>query len=194
MELMGSGGEWDLAIVDPEYGIDAGNMQMGKGKNKLYKNGDWDKKTPNDKYFKRLFEISEKQIIWGGNYFDLPKTGGWLFWDKDRRKDVSVSDGELAWTSFLNTLKKVTVRYDGFIGSDKQRIHITQKPVKLYKWLLTNYVKEGDTILDTHGGSMSLAIACWDLGFDLDICELDTDYFNDAVKRFENHITQTQLF
>ena len=79
-------------------------------------------------------------------------------------------------------------------SKNEKRIHPTQKPVQLYKWLLTNYAKPGDTILDTHGGSMSIAIACWDMGFDLDICELDSDYFNDAVKRFENHIKQTTLF
>jgi site-specific DNA-methyltransferase (adenine-specific) len=195
MDLMATGRKWDLAIVDPEYGIDAGNMTMGKGKNKKYHKSDWDKNIPNESYFRRLEDVSDKSIIWGGNYFTkhLRPTGGWIFWDKLRDKDVSFSDGELAWTSFLNTLKKIPIRYDGFIGADLIRIHPTQKPVKLYKWLLHNYAKTGDTILDTHGGSMSLAIACWDMGFDLDICELDKDYFDAAVKRFENHIAQQEI-
>ena len=187
--------KYDLAIVDPPYGIKASGMVMGKGKNKKWdKSKDWDNNTPDKYYFKALQDSSNNQIIWGGNYFNLPISRGWIFWDKGLNGKSSFSDGELAWTSFDMVLRKAKVRYDGFLGADKQRIHPTQKPVQLYKWLLTNYAKEGDTILDTHGGSMSIAIACWDLGFDLDICELDTDYFNDAVKRFEQHISQTQLF
>ena len=196
MELLESDREWELAIVDPEYGIDAGNMQMGSGKNKLYKKGDWDKSPPKKEYFNSLFNVSENQIICGGNYFTdkIPVTKSWIFWDKGIDGDCSFADGEMIWTSFDIVLRKAPIRYKGFLGADKQRIHITQKPVRLYKWLLTNYAEEGDSILDTHGGSMSIAIACWDMGFDLDICELDEDYFNDAVKRFEQHIRQTQLF
>jgi DNA-binding NtrC family response regulator len=113
-------------------------------------------------------------------------------------EDFSLAMAELAWTSFSSAVKMFTFAWDGFRQGDmknkEHRIHPTQKPVKLYKWLLHNYAKTGDTILDTHGGSMSLAIACWDMGFDLDICELDSDYFDSAVKRFEQHIAQTTLF
>ena len=195
MELMQSGKMWGLAIVDPPYGIGASEMVMGKGKTKKYKQGKrWDYNAPDKLYFKVLKETSENQIIWGGNYFNLPINRGWIFWDKGLNGKSSFSDGELAWTSFDSVLRKANIRYDGFLGADEQRIHPTQKPVKLYKWLLTNYAKPGDTILDTHGGSLSIAIACWDLGFDLDICELDKDYFDAAVKRFENHISQQTLF
>ena len=194
MELMQSGKTWDLAIVNPPYGINI-NMNMGrrKGKRCDHKVKKWDDSTPDNEYFDALLYCSENRIIWGGNYFPLPLTKSWIFWDKLVPDGVSFSDGELAWTSFDKTLVKATIPYSGFNGSEG-KIHPTQKPVKLYKWLLTNYAQPKQTILDTHGGSMSIAIACWDLGFDLDICELDTDYFNQAVKRFENHIAQTTLF
>jgi len=185
---------FDLAIVDPPYGIGAGNMQMGKGKNKLWNRSNWDTATPTDEYFSELFRVSQKQIIWGGNYFSLPSTGGWLFWNKDRQKDVSFADGELAWTSFLNVLKEVKIRFDGFIGADDVRIHPTQKPIALYKWLLTNYAKDGDSILDTHLGSGSSRIAAYDLGFDFVGYELDKDYFEAQEKRFADHIAQPKLF
>tara|TARA_R110000782_G_scaffold245934_1_gene332674 strand:- start:49 stop:669 length:621 start_codon:yes stop_codon:yes gene_type:complete len=186
---------FELAIVDPPYGINASNMVMGKGKNKNWgKKRDWDKSIPDDKYFKELFRVSNKQIIWGGNYFDLPCTGGWIFWDKERGKDVSFADGELAWTSFLNVIKKAPIRYDGFIGADTTRIHPTQKPVKLYEWLLKNYAKEGDRILDTHLGSGSSAIAAHYGGFDFVGCELDIDYFKASQIRFERETAQQALF
>lgn len=195
MDLMKTG-KWDLAIVDPPYGIGASGMVMGKGKNKKYDNlKKWDSNAPDKSYFSSLEKSSGNQVVWGGNYFQsLPVSRGWIFWDKGLNGKSSFSDGELAWTSFSGVLRKASIRYDGFLGADISRIHPTQKPVKLYKWLLTNYAKPGDTILDTHGGSMSIAIACWDLGFDLDICELDKDYFDAAVKRFEDHIAQTTLF
>jgi site-specific DNA-methyltransferase (adenine-specific) len=185
---------YDFAIVDPEYGKDAANMTMGKGLNKKWNKKDWDKKTPDKTYFDELFRVSKNQIIFGGNYFDLPKTGGWLFWDKNKQKDVSFADGELAWTNFLNNLKKITVRYDGFIGSDSVRIHPTQKPILLYRYLLTKYVSKGMKILDTHGGSMTHAIACDLEGFDLDICEIDPEYFSNGVKAYEMHKRQQRLF
>jgi len=186
---------FDLAIVDPPYGIDAANMVMGKGKDKQWgKSRDWDKVSPEPEYFSQLFRVSNKQIIWGGNYFNLPLTGGWLFWDKERGKDVSFADGELAWTSFLKVLKKAPIRYDGFIGADTVRIHPTQKPVKLYQWLLSKYAKQGDRILDTHLGSGSSAIAAHYGGFDFVGCELDADYYNAAVKRFENETAQSSMF
>ena len=185
---------YDLSICDPPYGIGAGGKTYGK-RRKKHDIKDWDNKTPTDEYFAELFRISKKQIIWGGNYFDLPLTNGWIVWDKDRGKETTFSDGELAWTSFLNLLKILKVKYDGFLGMDKDgRIHPTQKPIALYRWLLQNYAKPNDKILDTHGGSMSSAIACDMEGYDLDICEIDSDYFNAGVKRFENYKRQGVLF
>ena len=193
MELMQSGKTWDLAIVDPPYGINAGKMTMGSGRHKFTKDKDWDNGVPNKQYFNQMFLVSENQIIWGGNYFTeyLKPTPHWIVWDK-RNPNLSFAEGELAWMSSGKNLR-IFYYYSAMVESGG-KIHPTQKPVKLYKWLLTNYAKQGDTILDTHGGSMSIAIACWDLGFDLDICELESDYFDSAVKRFENHIAQTTLF
>jgi site-specific DNA-methyltransferase (adenine-specific) len=187
---------FDLAIVDPEYGIDAGNMTMGSGKNKKYTKKNWDKKTPEVEYFYELFRVSKNQIICGGNYFTdkLPISKGWIFWDKGINGDCSFADGELIWTSFDTVLRKANIRYKGFLGADKERIHITQKPVALYKWLLDKYAKQGDKILDTHLGSGSIAIACHDYGFDLTACELDKEYLDKAMKRINNHMAQTKLF
>lgn len=186
---------YSLCVVDPPYGIDAANMQMGKGKDKQWKKGkDWDLSVPTPEYFAELSRVSARQIIWGGNYFDLPATGGWIFWDKERGKDVSFADGELAWTSFLNVIKKAPIRFDGFIGADIVRIHPTQKPVKLYQWLLSNYAKPGDRILDTHLGSASSAIAAHYAGFDFVGIELDPDYYQAAVRRFDLETRQEALF
>lgn len=134
---------FDLAIVDPPYGINI-NMNMGrrKGKRRAHEDKKWDQSTPNHSYFKELFRVSNNQIIWGGNYFELPTTKSWIFWDKNVPDGVSFADGELAWTSFNITLKKVIVPYSGFVGSE-WKIHPTQKPVKLYKWLLKNYGNGG---------------------------------------------------
>ena len=194
MELMQSGKTWDLAIVDPPYGIGMSGGNVGyKGFNNLERK-EWDKNIPDKDYFKSLLEKSHNQIIWGGNYFGLPPTRCYLVWDKGEGfYNRTYAECELAWTSFDENTKKC--KHDPLANGDyKGKIHPTQKPIQLYKWLLTNYAQPKQTILDTHGGSMSIAIACWDLGFDLDICELDTDYFNQAVKRFENHIAQTTLF
>ena len=179
---------YELAIVDPPYGINRNGMNMG---NSIFNKDDktWDKKAPDEDYFKSLFSVSENQIIWGGNYFNLPVSQYFSIWDKgETMYGRDFAECEYAW------VRKGGTRIFKISPNQLNRIHSTQKPVKLYKQLLTNYAKEGDTILDTHGGSMSIAIACWDLGFDLDVCELDTDYFNDAVKRFENHVAQGQLF
>jgi site-specific DNA-methyltransferase (adenine-specific) len=197
MKLMGryEDNHFDLAIVDPPYGIGASEMTMGSGRNKKYTKGKkWDNETPNKEYFNELVRVSKNQIIWGGNYFDLPLTKSWIFWDKGIYGDCDFADGELAWTSFKKVLRVAQIRYKGFLGADLQRIHPTQKPVKLYKWLLKNYANEGDKILDTHLGSGSIAIACHDLGFDLTACELDTEYYNAAMKRIEDHKKQLQLF
>jgi len=186
---------FDLAIVDPPYGINAANMVMGKGKNKEWTPGKtWDMAIPDAAYFDELGRVSGNQIIFGGNYFGLPPTGGWIFWDKERGKDVSFSDGELAWTSFLNVIKKAPIRFDGFIGADVQRIHPTQKPVKLYQWLLTNYAKPGQRILDTHLGSGSSAIAAHYFGADFVGCELDPDYYKAATDRFDYATAQQAMF
>lgn len=184
---------YDLAIVDPPYGIGAGGKTYGKRIDKHEKKS-WDEEIPSAEYFNELTRVSKNQIIWGGNYFPLPLTGGWLFWDKERGKETTFSDGELAWTSLLNTLKKLSVRYDGFIGMDIERIHPTQKPVMLYENILSKYAKQGDKILDTHLGSMSSVIACLNLGYEITGCELDDDYFNAGIKRVEQSQKQVRLF
>ena len=197
MDLMADAPEnhWQLSIIDPPYGIGAGTMTMGKGKNKNWgAKKDWDSLTPAADFFTELFRVSEKQIIWGGNYFLLPLTGGWIYWNKDRNKDVSFADGELAWTSFLSVIKEAKIKYDGFLGADIQRIHPTQKPVKLYDWLLSNYAEPGDKILDTHLGSGSSAIAAHYAGHDFVGIELDENYFKAAKKRFDESTKQEALF
>ena len=186
---------FDLAIVDPPYGIGASEMTMGAGKKKWDKGKEWDNEAPTEEYFKELFRVSKKQIIWGGNYFTLPIQRGWIFWDKDIREGLSFSDGELAWTSFDRVLKRCFIPYSGFRGADNGgKIHPTQKPVKLYEWLLMNYAKDGDKILDTHLGSGSIALACHNLNFDLTACELDKEYYEAAMKRLKEHQQQLTMF
>ena len=192
-----SDNQFDLAIVDPPYGIGASEMTMGSGKNKKYKKGKkWDNETPTQEYFNEIQRVSKNQIIWGGNYFadKLKPTRCYIFWDKGINGDCDFADGELAWCSFDKVLRKATVRYKGFLGADNIRIHPTQKPVKLYEWLLMNYAKEGDTILDTHLGSGSIAIACHNLGFELTGYEIDKEYFEAAKKRIEQHKQQGRLW
>lgn len=186
---------FDLAIVDPPYGISASEMTMGSGKNKLFKKGKkWDSATPNEEYFFEITRVSINQIIWGGNYFDLPKTKSWIFWDKGIYSESSFADGELAWTSFETVLRIAKIRHKGFLGADSERIHPTQKPIALYKWLLKNYAKPGDRILDTHLGSGSSRIAAYDMGFDFVGYELDAEYFEASDRRFKNHISNLQIF
>ncbi len=199
MELMAryEDNYFDLAIVDPPYGIGASEMTMGSGKNKKYSKGKkWDNTTPNKDYFIELQRVSKYQIIWGGNYFTdkLKPSRCYIFWDKGIYADCDFADGELAWTNFDKVLRIAKIRYKGFLGADKVRIHPTQKPVKLYEWLLMNYAKDGYRILDTHLGSGSIAIACHNLGYDLTACELDKDYYNAAMKRIEQHKAQQRLF
>ena len=184
---------FELAIVDPPYGIGAGKMQMGNGTAQKWKRGEWDSFTPDDKYFVELGRVSKNQIIWGGNYFTLAPTRSWIFWDKLIDGMTSFGDGELAWTSFDTVLRKAIVQYHGFLGAEQTRIHPTQKPVALYRWLLHNYAKPGDKILDTHLGSGSIAIACHEKGFDLTGSELDADYFAAMQKRLETAMMQTTL-
>ncbi len=186
---------FDLAIVDPPYGIEI-NMNMGRkaGKRKVHSDKNWDNKIPEDVYFDELFRVSKNQIIWGGNYFPLQLVRGWIFWDKNVPDGVSFSDGELAWTSFDKVLKKANIPYSGFQGMDEGgKIHPTQKPVALYKWILEKYGNGGGQILDTHLGSGSIAIACHDYGFDLTASELDSDYYELAMKRIKNHTNQLKL-
>lgn len=180
---------YDLAIVDPPYGI--GDKFKGGNTGKMnfneIVNKDWDK-APSKEYFNELFRVSKNQIIFGGNYFDLPPTRCFIVWDKIISEDFSLAMAELMWTSFdkLAKIYKLQVPKDG-------KIHPTQKPVKLYEWLLKNYAKEGDKILDTHGGSMSIAIACHYMGFQLDLCELDKEYFDAGIERVENQTRQITL-
>lgn len=193
---------FDLAIVDPPYGVQYARGKNGYGnttKNIPKLNDvDWDKSTPTDEYFKELFRVSENQIIWGGNYFGLPVSKCWIVWDKIGEMELKnpFADCELAWSSFNKVIKKITIRQQGFIKDtkDEVRIHPTQKPVKLYEWLLMNYAKEGDKILDTHLGSGSIAIASHNLGFDLTACELDKEYYDAAIKRLKQHQAQQTLF
>jgi site-specific DNA-methyltransferase (adenine-specific) len=187
---------YDLAIVDPPYGIGKRLSERG-GKHKntkfalLYKNStQWDNQIPNEKYFKEVFRVSKNQIIWGANYYleFLPSTRGIICWDK-KQYMPTFSRIEFAWTSF----DAVARLYD-CSSIDFNRFHPTQKPVSLYEWLLINYAKEGNKILDTHGGSQSSRIACFNLGFELDIIELDQHYFNQGNKRFDQHKKQLTLF
>jgi site-specific DNA-methyltransferase (adenine-specific) len=188
---------WNLAIVDPPYGIGRDCQTSTVCKNskhnrKEFKKGNWDGCTPDKNYFDEIFRVSKNQIIWGANYFTefLPPSMGWIFWDKGQ--DLSMSDGELAFTSFDRALRRKT--YNRSEIARDGSIHPTQKPVKLYEWLLMNYTKPGDKILDTHGGSGSICIACHNLGFDLDWIELDPEYYRDALKRFEIHKAQLRMF
>ena len=185
---------WDLAICDPPYGIGHSLLSGESRGSKFVRNErhvDWDI-VPSKEYWNELFRVSKNQIIWGGNYFIeyLDNTKCFLMWDK--MQEFSGSDFELAWTSFEKPSK--AFRMSRVESYSKGKIHPTQKPVKLYEWLLKNYAKEGDKILDTHGGSMSIALACHNLKYDLDLWELDADYHAAGVKRFEQHKKQLQLF
>ena len=200
--------QFDLAIVDPPYGIgfDGHDQIIGKkGKNKgfskkkLYSIKEWDKDRPSKDFFTELQRISKNQIVWGGNYFAdlLPPTKGWIYWDKQPNSaNLTFSDGELAWTSFNKPLKCFSYGWIGFgmVNSGEKKIHPTQKPVKLYKRLLDTYAESGDKIFDSHLGSGSIAIACDELGFDLTACEIDKDYFDKANKRLNPYRKQQSLF
>ena len=194
MELMAryEDNYFDLAIVDPPYGIDAGKMTMGSGKHEFVKGKDWDSAVPNDEYFKELFRVSKEQIIWSGNYFKLPLNNNWIIWDK-RNPNLSFSEAELAWCS-INKNVRIFQRLSTLPDYDGKKKHPTQKPIKLYEWILMKYAKENDKILDTHLGSGSIAIACHNLGFDLTACELDKEYYDAAIKRIEQHKRQQKLF
>jgi len=177
---------YSLALVDPPYGI-------GISKNPVrqqHEKKEWDNSIPTKKYFNELFRVSKHQIIWGGNYFDLPPTQGFFIWDKKQPHDFSLAMCEYAWSS----LQKPSKMWSLSVLKERGKIHPTQKPVELYEWLLMNNAKEGDKILDTHLGSGSIAIACHNLGFDLTACELDKDYFESTMKRLKQHQAQQRLF
>lgn len=212
---------YDLAIVDPPYGINAPNMQMGSNPNRNEKgqypgtstavklkkgdsfhgrgklkdrilnrmNTDWDCIPPSEEYFEQLFRVSKNQIIWGGNYFDLPPCRGFIIWNKNQPWE-NFSQAEFAWTSFNMPAKVFTFSNRGGANEEK-KIHPTQKDIELYKFCL-KFATAGDRILDTHGGSMSSAIACDMKGFEMDICELDNDYFETAVNRFNSYKTEKE--
>jgi site-specific DNA-methyltransferase (adenine-specific) len=185
---------YSLAICDPPYGINV-NISMGRRKgdkkSNYHKFSGNDSSIPSADYFKELFRVSVNQIIWGGNYMTehLKPSPCWLMWDKGFSEDVTFAQFELAWTSFNSSAKK----YDYNSAANNNRIHPTQKPVALYKWLLHNYAKPNDKILDTHLGSGSIAIACHDYGFNLTACELDKEYYEKAIKRIQFHVAQKKL-
>jgi site-specific DNA-methyltransferase (adenine-specific) len=197
MELMAQYPDkyFELAIVDPPYGIGAG-AHLGNQANrwKQHAKKKWDSSPPGHDYFHNLFRVSKNQIVWGGNYFTeyLPPKMGWIMWDKGQR-DFSLADGELAWASFDKALRIFEMSRGKALAKNNEqggRFHPTQKPVALYNWLLENYAKPGDKILDTHMGSGSIAIACHYRQHHLTACELDEDYFRDACKRIEKETRQ----
>ena len=182
---------FELAIVDPPYGIGINhNMGRRKGdKHSDYKKVNWDNEIPTAKYFKELYRVSQNQIIWGANYYSMPPTKSFIVWRKPHiSEQMSFSMLEYAWSSFDKTAKE-------WIGmsNEEDRIHPTQKPVALYKWLLMNYAKQGDKILDTHVGSASSLLACYDLGFEYMGFEIDKDYFEMAQKRIEENKAQVRF-
>jgi site-specific DNA-methyltransferase (adenine-specific) len=205
---------FDLAIVDPPYGIGEDGSKNGSrsklAKSKNYKSfAGFDKEPPTKEYFDELVRVSKNQIIWGANHFisRIPfDSSCWIVWDKVNGEN-DFADCELAWTSFKTAVRQLRFMWHGFMqgadfnggmqGNKKQnekRIHPTQKPIALYKWILDRYAKPGYKILDTHIGSGSIAIACHDYGFELTACELDEEYFNLTVERINNHVSQLQLF
>ena len=183
---------FELAIVDPPYGIDIAK---------------WDSidLKPNEEYFKEIFRVSKHQIIWGGNYFNLPHSEGWICWDKTYKYNQKLAVGhfELAWSSL--DIKHTFIRFTScgnFQGFEnpkanyekKKSFHPTSKPIEIYKFCLDNFAKQGDKILDTHLGSGSIAIACHDYGFELTACELDKEYYDKAIQRIKNHVSQLKMF
>ena len=196
MELMAryEDKHFDLAIVDPPYGI---NVNVSMGRRKGDKKSDYHKFAGNDSaipskdFFMELKRVSKNQIVWGGNYMTehLEPSPCWLMWDKGFSEDVTFAQFEMAWTSFSSSAKK----YDKH-PNQLHRIHPTQKPINLYEWVLGRYAKEGNKILDTHLGSGSIAIACHNMKYDLTACELDKEYFDKAMKRINEHKQQIRMF
>ena len=193
MELMARypDNHFDLAIVDPPYGIE----RFKKGGSHINKHGDenkiWNNEKPTEAYFKELFRVSKRQVIWGANNFILPTSEYFIIWQKGNALEFSFAMVEQAWT---NVKKPAKLFKHLHVQNKEVRIHPTQKPVKLYEWLLMNYAKEGDKILDTHLGSGSIAIACHNRKFELTACELDEEYFYASIKRLKNSIDQIRMF
>jgi site-specific DNA-methyltransferase (adenine-specific) len=194
---------FELACIDPPYGIgEDGKSNHSRGKiatSKLYVPKSWDNQSPPKEFFNELLRVSKNQIIWGANHFisKIPYDSScWLVWDKDNG-ETDFADCELAWTSFKSSVRQYTFKWQGMLQQDmknkENRIHPTQKPVALYKWLLQNYAKPGDKILDTHMGSQSSRIAAHQMGFDYWGCELDPDYFRDGCNRFDRETAQLML-
>jgi site-specific DNA-methyltransferase (adenine-specific) len=194
MELMKQvpDGYYELAIVDPPYGLE----RFKKGGSIINKHGSecghWNNIKPTREYFDELFRISKNQIIWGANNFELPPSEYYIIWQKSNAENFSFAMCEMAWTN-CKIPAKIFKHYH-VQTENKNKIHPTQKPAELYKWLLSKYAKQGDKILDTHAGSFSIGIACEEMGFSLDAMELDTDYFNQSWERFERHLRQPKLF
>ena len=186
--------QFDLAIVDPPYGLGKRTTDGGSKRNTQTKfmedirRTNWDDSTPTKEYFDELKRVSKNQIVWGGNYFELHSYRTFVVWDK-MTYVPTMSQVEMAVTSFDSPARLVKIN-----SNQNDRIHPTQKPVKLYQWLLNEYAETGDKILDTHLGSGSIAIACWDMGFDLTAYEIDKEYYDKACKRFEQHSKQMQLW
>ncbi len=199
--------QFDLAIVDPPYGIGIHKMNFtqnrkgGLAKRGDYSSvGDWDKKIPEQEYWNELMRISKNQIIWGGNYFPLPQSRGWIFWDKrtEDKYNVDFADGELAWTTFDRPIRSFRWLWNGMLQQNMKnkqaRIHPTEKPKALYEWLLMNYAKNGNKIIDTHLGSGSIAMACWNMKYDLVGMDINTTYVKAAQKRLDAYKKQLTLF
>ncbi|WP_284464856.1 DNA methyltransferase [Chryseobacterium sp.] len=187
---------FDLAIVDPPYGIGIDGQKKSVNKNpkhnrKNHEKKNWDECIPSINYFQELFRVSRNQIIWGGNYFTeyLNPTKAWIFWYKGQN-DLTMSDGEMAWTSFDKVTRQININRAELIKQNT--FHPTEKPIKLYKWILDKYAKSCNKILDTHLGSGSIAIACHDYGFELTACELDEDYYNASIERIKRHVAFNQ--
>lgn len=188
---------FDIAVVDPPYGIGANKMQLGNGKRKIYRGeADWDNAIPTAEYWAELFRVSKNQIVWGGNYMTefLKPTSAWLFWDKGTGEN-DFADGELAWTSYNGALRKITKSWVGANAKDGlERIHPTQKPIYLYDWIFNRFAKEGNLILDTHVGSGSSRIAAHKHKLDFVGFEIDKGYYEAQEKRFNAVISQQTLF
>ena len=186
---------FELAIVDPPYNLARFRNGIGEGDRHTVKTHgtEWNNNAPTDEYWAELMRTSRNQIVWGANNFTLPPSEYFCVWDKQQTVD-NFASAELAWVSMGSKKPAKVFRYSIHKHNQTSKIHPTQKPVALYKWLLQNYAKEGDRILDTHLGSGSIAIACWDMKFDLVGYELDADYYAAACKRLEDHQRQGQLF
>ena len=195
-------GYFDLAIVDPPYGVKYARGKNGWGvcdNRPELSDVSWDESPPDINYFNELRRVSKNQIVWGGNYFTdkLPVSKCWVVWNKisDTENKSVFADAELAWTSFTKVVKMFTLRTMGFISdtNDDKRIHPTQKPTELYRWLLKKYAKAGDLILDTHVGSGSSLVACKELGFDYVGFEIDKEYYEGASKRVARAFRKYEL-